>query len=306
MTMDGLGDDLGIAFPPDYNYCCNTILLVLYFRSVAGLDVPPRPLGPRRVGHHPHSKAEHAHMAQSITVNGNTYNDSPYDASTNPGGLANGGWRVDSKFITMLLDTLVDSSSSLQDTSTTSLTIGTGTKVLSLANNRPIPVGLYVFAIENGGGGLMFGQVTDHTTNQLTVNVTYTEGAGTIADWVIQPTGPRGLPGLDGADGADGASALTFAGIKTTAYTLANREWIVADTSGGSFAVTVPNTSPTAGDEWAVQKIGDNQLDIARNTLPLNGQTDDAFIPAATKGRVHGAYVDGTAGYELSWAPRAS
>ena len=140
-------------------------------------------------------------MAKTVVANGKGYNDDPYNVISNPYGLAAGGHRQNSNFIQMLLDVLADASASLQDTSATSLTIGTGNKVFTLANNRPIPAGAYCFAIDDADpANFMFGQVSAHTTDQLTINVTLVGGSGTIADWIIQPSGPRGVAGADGAE----------------------------------------------------------------------------------------------------------
>ncbi len=148
-------------------------------------------------------------MAKSITVNGNTYNDSPYDASTNPNGLANGGWRVNSKFITMLLDTLADSTTTMRTTSTTSLTIGTGSiGPLTLAQDIPFAAGDFVLITDTVAPttNWMTGQITGRTNNDITIDVTRTAGSGTLAAWTVQLSAPPGATGATGPAGADGAN----------------------------------------------------------------------------------------------------
>lgn len=135
-------------------------------------------------------------MTVSITVNGITYNDGAWDPVTNPYGLANGGWRQNSNLINMLLDVLADASSGMVDTSSSSHTIGAGSKVFALNSNRAIAEGSPVFIIDTDTPtNFMWGQVTDHTGANLTVNVVYFEGSGTDNDWTIQPSGPRGTAG---------------------------------------------------------------------------------------------------------------
>ena len=164
-------------------------------------------------------------MAKTVVANGKGYNDDPYNAVSNPYGLAAGGHRQNSNFIQMLLDVLADASASLQDGSASSLTIGTGSKVFTLTNNRPIPAGVYCFAIDNANSSnLMFGQVTAHTTDQLTIDVSLTEGSGTVSDWIIQPTGPRGASAASFASVFSFTSAggeTSFSGLDDLGNTLA-------------------------------------------------------------------------------------
>lgn len=146
---------------------------------------------------------------KTVVVAGKAYNDGDWHAVDNPYGLGQGGHRQNNNFINLLLDLLSEAGPGLQDTSTTSLAVGTGSKTLTLANNRLIPEGIDCYIIDAATpSNRMFGTVTDHTSNQLTVNVTQTTGSGTHASWVIQPTGPRGAAGTDGADGTDGTDGV--------------------------------------------------------------------------------------------------
>lgn len=174
-------------------------------------------------------------MATSITVNGSTYNDGPYDASTNPNGLANGGWRVNSKFITMLLDTLADATTTLRTTSSASLTIGTGpTSPFTLAQDVPFAAGDFVLITDTSAPATnwMAGQITDRTNDDLTVNVTLTAGSGTLSSWTVQISAPPGETGNTGAAGADGQgldvnSAANHASVNPT---VANTLYFESDT----------------------------------------------------------------------------
>ncbi len=140
-------------------------------------------------------------MATSITVNGNTYNDGPYNESTNPNGLANGGWRVNSKFIMMLLDTLADATATMRTTSTTSLTISTGSVgPLTLAQDIPFAAGDFVMITDIAAPttNWMQGQITNRTSNDITVDVTHTAGSGTLSSWTVQISAPPGESGAAG------------------------------------------------------------------------------------------------------------
>lgn len=67
---------------------------------------------------------------------------------------------------------------------------------------------------------------------------------------------------------------------KTTTYTAANGDKIIADTSGGSFTITLPATPATGhfveiidGGDWTV-----NNLTVARNGSTIEGTADDLLI----------------------------
>lgn len=77
----------------------------------------------------------------------------------------------------------------IQQTSTTSFAIGTGSKTFTLASAIKFPVGMTVL-IDGSGGNTMTGVVTSDNgrTTSVTVNVTSVAGSGTIASWVIGGT----------------------------------------------------------------------------------------------------------------------
>ena len=74
----------------------------------------------------------------------------------------------------------------IQQTSTTSFAIGTGSKTFTLASAIKFPVGMTVL-IDGGGGNTMTGVVTSDNgrTTSVTINVTSVAGSGTISSWVI-------------------------------------------------------------------------------------------------------------------------
>ena len=74
----------------------------------------------------------------------------------------------------------------IQQTSTTSFLIGTGSKTFTLASAIKFPVGMTVL-IDGGGGNTMTGVVTSDNgrTTSVTINVTSVAGSGTISSWVI-------------------------------------------------------------------------------------------------------------------------
>jgi hypothetical protein len=161
------------------------------------------------------------------------YNGLAYNASTNAGGMASGGHRIN--FIPALQDVATvggevatnataaassassasasataaaASATSLQATSATSITIGTGSKVFTTQAGKLFSIGAWV-NIRSGANptaNYMIGQVTGYTGTTLTVNVTVTAGSGTFADWTIDLSSSPGQTGATGNTGAIGPS----------------------------------------------------------------------------------------------------
>lgn len=97
-------------------------------------------------------------------------------------------------------------------TSTSSLTVGTGSKTFAIQTGKLFVVGQYVTATSAADSTKwVHGQITAHnsTTGSLTVNVGLTGLTGTVNDWVIGLSGP--LPP---------AGWLTIATVNTTSGTL--------------------------------------------------------------------------------------
>ena len=83
--------------------------------------------------------------------------------------------------------------------------------------------------------------------------------------------------GLEWGTGGGGVAAWSR---KTTTYTAVSGDRIIADTSGGTFTITLPAT-PTTGDNvtfadganWAT-----NNLTVARNSSTIEGLTEDLIL----------------------------
>lgn len=78
-------------------------------------------------------------------------------------------------------------------TSTTSLTIGTGSKSLTIQTDKNLVVGMSVkIAYTNTGTDWMHGDITAYTANTgaLVVNVTNTNGSGTQTAWTVSLSNP--------------------------------------------------------------------------------------------------------------------
>jgi len=117
-------------------------------------------------------------------------------------------------------------------TSATSLTIGTGSKTLTVQTGKLYIIGQWVLLASTASpANYMVGQVTAYTsgTGSLTVNVTATSGSGTLASWTV------------------GMAAVAMGG------TLTQRLVTVASSSGGagfSLPHGVAPAAPGDGDLW--------------------------------------------------------
>ncbi len=83
-------------------------------------------------------------------------------------------------------------------TSTTSISIGAGSKTFATQANKDIGLGSWVLIVSNAAPttNYMLGQVASYDTNgNLVVTVTYYGGIGTHADWTIRASSPPGLQG---------------------------------------------------------------------------------------------------------------
>jgi len=82
------------------------------------------------------------------------------------------------------VNTDLESSEDWITTSTSSVTIGTGTKVFTVASSSlPISVGQGVLA--SAGAASMFGSVVSYVGTTLTITVTTTVGSGTFTSWTL-------------------------------------------------------------------------------------------------------------------------
>lgn len=108
----------------------------------------------------------------------------------------------------------------LSATSTTSLTIGTGSKTFTTQTGKYFEEDNYVLAVSDGSpGNYMIGQVTSYSSGSLTIDVEAVAGSGTFTDWNLFVSGPPGAAGNLGTfDPPD--STTTGGGTAGTDYTV--------------------------------------------------------------------------------------
>lgn len=121
-------------------------------------------------------------------------------------------------------------------TSTTSLLIGTGSKVFTTQAGLPYTAGHRARASSAAlVTNFMDGQVTSYTGTTLTINVTKIGGSGTFADWNINLSGEPGIDGAGTGDVVGPASATDNAVVRfdsTTGKLIQNSAVTIADTTG--------------------------------------------------------------------------
>lgn len=186
-------------------------------------------------------------------------------------------------------------------TSTTSLTIGTGSKTYTTQSGLTIAAGQYLVIPSNANSAnFMFGQVTSYTGTTLVMNITVTGGSGTFADWNILASGPQGPGGAGSINTGTTNQLAWYAANGSTLSGLATaNSGLLVTSSGGvpSIATVIPNgvtaTTQTAAD--ATTKVATtafvNQGGLTLGTSTATTQTAaDSSTKVATT-----AFVNGTA-----------
>lgn len=149
-------------------------------------------------------------------------------------------------------------------TSTTSLSIGTGSKVITTQSGKGFAVGTRVQIARTSAPTTtyMAGLVTDYTGTTLTVTVDETVGAGTHTDWTISLTGKKGDAGPTGAS----SQAVTFAYTPTGAYILGDRFPLV-DTANNVGAVSRLYATPLSKKMTADAMVAHLNAAVASSTF---------------------------------------
>jgi len=97
-------------------------------------------------------------------------------------------------------------------TSTSSITIGTGSRSFTTQASKQFAAGVWVLiASAANTANYMHGQVTSYSSTTLVVSVDNIGGTGTFADWVISVAGTRGAVGATGGlTGGTMSGALNY------------------------------------------------------------------------------------------------
>lgn len=163
----------------------------------------------------------------------------------------------------------------LSDTSTTSLTIGTGSITLTGSANKAWQPGMFVTVSEVGTPSYFMGGVItgyNPSTGVYTIDVLTTGGAGTVANWNITLSGPQGATGPQGS-GSYPAAVHNYTG-STNAPTTDDSSLI--NLSGGLFTLSLGgSTTYTTG----YTAIVTNEDTTAAKFVAASGLTEFTLWP---------------------------
>lgn len=210
----------------------------------------------------------------------------------------------------------------LSGTSTTSVTIGTGSKSFTATTGKLWVAGNFVTVSSNANSAnYMHGSVTSYnsTTGALVVNVLDIGGAGTLTDWNINITGTQGPQGPTGPSGAvgvtgtptvnqfatwnnattvqgvsltglvkgNGASAPTAA-VSNTDYLPVASPVMTTPSLGVASATTVNKVTLTPPATGSTLTVVDGKTLTASNTVTLAG-TDSSTLNYGVGGTLTGS-----------------
>jgi len=189
-----------------------------------------------------------------------------------------------------------------QAASTTSLTIGTGSKTLTIPAGKAFQAGQWVLIQEtSNSANQMLGQITAYGSTSLTVNVTATGGSGTHTDWTIVLTNSPAAAGYQppvGSGNVTGPGSSTAGHVATFADTTGKLIQDGGTIVGGANTITpamLANAAVAFGvgmlNGTLVASVAGNALTIAVKTLAGNNpsSSDPVFF----------LFRDASAGYAV-------
>lgn len=219
-----------------------------------------------------------------VSANGNTYSDDGTAAKD----MRAGGWRT--HLLPMLSDVMAETAgveaaaaeaatyaAGMVGTSTTSTTVGTGSKTFTTQASKQFQVGGFVLIVRTSSPTTyMHGQVTSYSSTSLVVDVSSTAGSGTHTDWTILVSGARG------ATGSTGPSYVQARSTKTGAYTLVTGDLgNLIDVTSGTFTLAFTAAATLTSSWWCEIRnsgTGDVTLDPA-SSEQIDGLTSFIMYP---------------------------
>lgn len=191
-------------------------------------------------------------------------------------------------------------------TSTTSVTIGTGSKTFTIQTGKAFSVGQFVIVSDQTTpANYMVGQVTAHnsSTGSLVISVSSTGGSGTLANWIVSLTALANVAGaatLGGNNIYSGTNTYNAAVSMTGSLDVSGTTNFTGDTNlkgtttvykaSGSVLLTAQTLSNISNDFASYSlKTGSNEVKIN-----LEASTGAFSIQDATNSRDLLSYVPGT------------
>lgn len=180
-----------------------------------------------------------------------------------------------------------------QATSTSTISVGAGSKSLTLAQTgKAFVVGQWVSIADSASPSTrwMLGAITAFTagTGAMTVSVTATQGTGSASSWVVAAAAPANAQGTLGIPNVVTGTSQTM---------VAGQSYIFTNT-GAATTATLP-TSPQTGDIVNIDNAtGRADLVIARNGQNIMGLAED-INPFDLPGSFTFLFVDATRGWRF-------
>lgn len=180
-------------------------------------------------------------------------------------------------------------------TSTTSLTIASGTQTFTVQANLAYTAGAIVIAASAANSAnFMIGTVTSYSGTTLVINVTGVGGSGTHADWNINPSGPQGPTGPSGGLSDPGSNSVVFRlSLNTTRAAVGNDLPVFGGVGVSHSAGAVPDPGASgsasrvlrADGTWGAAMVGmAPQPDVTQTVDPANGAVTYTLLDSAGDG----------------------
>lgn len=148
------------------------------------------------------------------------------------------------------VDLTVNGALYLSGTSSTSNSVGSGSKTWTTQSSRLFTTGQYVTITTGSTSPMMYGQVTSYTGGSLTVNVVYAIGSGTYTDWYIFISGaPSVLSTLADGDYGDLSVASGVFTIDSNVLSAFGRT-LIDDTDAATARATLGAVIGTNVQAW--------------------------------------------------------
>jgi len=210
-------------------------------------------------------------MAFPVTLNGRTYTLADFEGTNYVDG-----------FPDALEDFVTQAGDIYNDTSSTSETIGTGSKTFTVSEGKPYQEGtpLRIADASSPDTNFLDCVVTSYSGTSLTVNAFGFAGSGTYSSWTINIGGAKTVDGtLAVSQGGTGATSASAARTNLDVYSKSEANSRFLDVSGEASDVTMNGNV----------SIGDSSAD----TLQVNATAtlEDATLVTAD---INGGTIDGT------------